>query len=166
MLGWEGWAACLGAIADIVVLPRRCQSELCRCGEDGRSQPGGDAQRLQLGERCLGNKPHSGASPTSILILRSRGRAAVCPSLMRFHRHRRDERAVSITWPSAKTSRSQAPNALSAYLCHLRVLPQRHSVAAPTLTSCETCHHRLRRLPLHAMRVVLRPHPRLSFAVI
>jgi hypothetical protein len=98
----------------------RCHGDANRsfagAGRTVADRLGGDAQRPQLGERCLGNKPHSSASPTSILTPRIRGMAAVRPSLLRSHRNRHDERAVSITWPSAKTSRSQAPNAQSAYV--------------------------------------------------
>jgi hypothetical protein len=124
-----GRVLCLGAVADVVALPRRCHGDANRSslpvrgGEDGCREArgwrlGGDVQRLQLGEQCLGNKPHGSASPSCIHI---RGTAAACPSSLPSHRNRRRERAVSITWPPAKTSAS-AKRAVG--LCHIHVLPQ------------------------------------------
>jgi hypothetical protein len=96
-----------------------------RGGEDGCREArgwrlGGDVQRLQLGERCLGNKPHGGASPSCIHI---RGMAAACPFSLPAHRNRRRERAVSITWPiSQDQPLASAKRAVG--LCHIHVLPR------------------------------------------
>jgi hypothetical protein len=98
-----------------------------RGGEDGCREArgwrlGGDVQRLQLGERCLGNKPHGSASPSPSCI-HIRGMAAACPFSLPAHRNRRRERAVSITWPISQ-DQPLASAKRAVRLCHIHVLPQ------------------------------------------